>query len=452
MKKNGRSKKSRMKWFLLMGTSLLLANPFSIWAQQVTEATSVNQLMIKLQERDQVIEDLQRRVQQLEQHVGGVKQDSESAVAAHPPVKPSTKAVANQPVRQTQADEAATSESAVVAHPPAKPSTQVATDQPRRQIQENETKPETSPAATAQSQTDSGSFEVDEEAAKRALERTLVQTGALLLPFGQAEIMPFVNYARFETAQPVLLINSADGVPVVTNIENRRNDISAGVFFRLGLPFETQVELSIPSRLVNQSSVVGLANHETKNTTYMLGDIRVGLAKTLLRESAWLPDIIGRITWDTATGKLAPNNPSITNLRTSFDELIFSATALKRQDPLAFTSTLSYSKTFKKDGIQPGDVYSLALGATLAASPQTSLSIGIQQNFIGKTKLFGNSIPGSDTISSIFTLGASSIIGQRLFFSTTAGIGLTKNAPDYFINVAIPLRFNVPFQKMFKGS
>ena len=45
---------------------------------------------------------------------------------------------------------------------------------------------------------------------------------------------------------------------------------------------------------------------------------------------------------------------------TSFNELNFSATALKRQDPLAFTSTLSYRKTFKKDGIEPGDVYSLA--------------------------------------------------------------------------------------------
>ena len=72
-----------------MGVSLFLVNPFSIWAQQVTEATSVNQLMIKLQERDQVIADLQRRVQQLEQRVGGVPQASESAKAAQLPAAPS---------------------------------------------------------------------------------------------------------------------------------------------------------------------------------------------------------------------------------------------------------------------------------------------------------------------------------------------------------------------------
>jgi hypothetical protein len=189
----------------------------------------------------------------------------------------------------------------------------------------------------------------------------------------------------------------------------------------------------------------------------MLGDIRVGLAKTLLRESAWLPDIVGRITWDTDTGKQQTFNNGLTGglagaasgvaMATSFNELIFSATALKRQDPLAFTSTLSYRKTFKKDGIEPGDVYSLSLGATLAASPQTSLSVGIQQSFIGNTRIFNNSIPGTDTINSVFTFGASSIIGSRLFFSTVAGIGLTKNAPDYFISVAIPFRFDVPFKK-----
>ncbi|SDW27763.1 hypothetical protein [Nitrosomonas communis] len=97
-------------------------------------------------------------------------------------------------------------------------------------------------------------------------------------------------------------------------------------------------------------------------------------------------------------------------------------------------------------------MYSLALGATLAASPQTSLSLGLQQNFIDHTKLFGNSIPGTDAISSIFTLGASSILVGRLFLSTIAGIGLTKSAPDYFVSVAILLRFDVPFRQMFRSN
>ncbi|WP_430233667.1 hypothetical protein [Nitrosomonas communis] len=423
MKKIDKSKKNRIKGVLLVSASLFLVNPVNrIWAQEVTEASLVNQLMIKLQERDQVIEDLQRRVQQLEQRAGAGQQSSEPAIAAQPPAAPPTKAATDQPVRQTQANEAATEETAT----------------------------ETPPAAVAQSKKGPGGFEVDEEAAERALERTLVQTGALLLPFGQAEIQPFVNYARLENEQPILLRDPAGNIAAATNIQSRQNNIEAGVFFRLGLPFETQAELSIPARVINQSTVV--ANQETENTTHMLGDIRVGLAKTLLRETGWLPDIIGRVTWDTDTSKQIRNNTSAEGLPTSFNDLIFSLTALKRQDPLAFTSTVSYRTSFKKDNVEPGDVYSLALGATLAASPQTSLSLGLQQNFIDHTKLFGNSIPGSDAINSIFTLGASSILAGRLFFSTIAGIGLTKSAPDYFVSVAIPLRFDVPFRQMFRSN
>ncbi len=428
MKRFDGSKKNRIKGALLVGVSLFLVNPFGISAQQVTEGASVNQLMEKLQERDKVIADLQRRVQQLEQRVGGAPQASESAKAAQLPAAPSDKVVAGQPARQAPANE------------PAK---------------------ETPPVAAGQGKTGAGSFVVDEEAAERALERTLVQTGALLLPFGLAEIQPYVNYAHFDNVQPVLIRDVAGNIAAVADVHRRRNDIEAGVFSRLGLPFGAQAELSIPARIINASNVVGIVNQETENTTYAFGDIRVGLAKTLLRESGWLPDIVGRITWDTDTGKQQTlGNASLVGgvagtatgvgMATSFNELNFSATVLKRQDPLAFTSTLSYRKTFKKDGIEPGDVYSLALGATLAASPQTSLSVGIQQSFIGNTRIFNNSIAGTDAISSVFTFGASSIIGNRLFFSTVAGIGLTKNAPDYFISVAIPIRFDVPIKK--RGS
>lgn len=420
-----------------MSAGLFLVNPSSIRAQQVTEAALVNQLMTKLQERDQVISDLQRRVQQLEHRVGGVPQVSDSTGNVQPPASPPTRAVSDQP--------------------PAAAPTKTVAEQPVKQTAANEAATKTPANAVAQNKTGPGTFEVDEEAAERALERTLVQTGALLLPFGLAEIQPYVSYAHINTEGSTLLRDGEGNIAAVAETQRRRNHFEAGIFTRFGLPFGAQAEFSIPAGVINSSNVIGIINRETENTTYMLGDIRVGLAKTLLRESAWLPDIVGRITWDTDTGKqqsfnttsaggLAAPTSGLATLP-SFNELIFSATALKRQDPLAFTSTVSYRKSFKKDGIEPGDVYGLTLGATLAASPQTSLSLGIQQSYIGNTRVFNNSIPGTDTISSVFTFGASSIIGKSLFFSAVAGIGLTKHSPDYFINVAIPLRFAVPFKK-----
>ncbi|MBN2864991.1 MAG: transporter [Thiotrichales bacterium] len=399
-----------VKMALLIGGGILSNTG---WAQQpVTDVNVTNQLLMKLQERDQIIADLQRRVQQLEQHVGNV-QASKPSVAQGATQQPTPSSVA--PVQQTQAKQSPV------------------------------------PAPSPQKKGGAGSFEVDEEAAERALERTLVQAGALLLPYGQAEIQPFATYARRENEQPIPVTNLGGDVIGVTNFRTRRNEIDAGVFLRVGLPFETQAEFSLPARVVNQSNVIDLQNNESdvSNTGYALGDIRIGLAKTLFHEDGWLPDLVGRITWDTDSGKLVDNNVA---MGTGFNELIVSATALKRQDPLAFTATLSYQKTFEKNDIEPGDQYGFSVGATLAASPQTSLSIGLQQSFSSNTKRFGNSIPGTDDITSAFTLGAASTIGRRLFFSTTAGIGLTDSAPDYFVSVAIPLRFDVPFKSLSMGN
>jgi hypothetical protein len=80
----------------------------------------------------------------------------------------------------------------------------------------------------------------------------------------------------------------------------------------------------------------------------------------------------------------------------------------------------------------------------LAASPQTSLSLGLQQAFIQETKVNNVEVPGSDRVASVFTAGASSTIGRNLFFSVLGGVGLTEESPDYFLNVTIPLRFDVP--------
>ena len=55
-----------------------------------------------------------------------------------------------------------------------------------------------------------GQFEVDEEAIERALERTLVQEGVLLLPLGQAEIEPSFTYTRREFDVPTVVVQNGD--------------------------------------------------------------------------------------------------------------------------------------------------------------------------------------------------------------------------------------------------
>lgn len=389
------------RFALMVGSGMIISSCASVQeSDHITDASLTNRLIQKIDDRDKLIGDLQHRVQQLESRA---QADKPAKIAAQ--TSPPEKTAATQPSNQ----------------PP---------------VQKNT-------AATQQGKAAPGSFEVDEDAAQRALERTLVQTGALLLPFGQAEIQPFATYSRRETQQPFLFGTTI--TPQVANAPIRRNEFDLGANLLVGLPFESQAEIRMPYQFVNQSVVIpaGVNSQETSNTGNSLGDISVGVAKTLVHESGWTPDLIARLTWNTPSGSTSDNNVAMGG---GFNSFSASMTALKRQDPLAFTGRIDYRKILKKNDIEPGDQLSLAIGATLAASPQTSLSVGLQQTYSQETKLNNINIQGSDNVSSAFTLGASSTIGRRLFFSVLGGIGLTDASPAYFLNITIPFRFDVPYK------
>jgi hypothetical protein len=388
---------------ILMISTGMLVSSWGYAADKTSDSSLQDQLIQKIAERDQVIADLQRRVQLLEQRAAA-PEANRPAVASSSPAATLAKSSANQ-----------------------------------AQVQK-------APVKTQQASASPGSFEIDEDAAQRALERTLVQTGALLLPFGQAEIQPFATYTRREDDAP-LLIRSPIG-PVTANQRIRRDEIDAGANILVGLPFESQLEVRVPGRFINEDatfSAPGLFPSNMKESASTFGDVSVGLAKTLMHETDWLPDVIGRITWDSATGSIQDNN-ILTGI--GFNDFIGSLTFLKRQDPLAFTGRVAYKTSLKAEGIEPGDQVEFAVNAILAASPQTSLNIGLQQAFLQETKLNNIKIPGSDGVVSAFTAGASSTIGRNLFFSVLGGVGLTEESPDYFLNLTIPIRFDVPKSKI----
>jgi hypothetical protein len=118
--------------------------------------------------------------------------------------------------------------------------------------------------------------------------------------------------------------------------------------------------------------------------------------------------------------------------------------ALKRQDPLAFVASGFYQKTFDDNNFNPGDQYGFNLGTFLAASPATSLRFQFQTTYIGDIKSDGRTLSNSDRVEGIFVVGASSILGRGVLLDVSGGIGLTDEAPDYFISISLPVRFNLP--------
>lgn len=315
---------------------------------------------------------------------------------------------------------------------------------PSRPSTQAQTTPSGSPAQppssknnrTASAHSAPGTFEVDEEAAQRALERTLTQSGALLLPTGTVEITPSFSYQRQESNTPALVAGTTSGTATLVNQQTRRSEYIASLGLRAGLPFATQLELDLPYNRV-RSSIVS-TGAETSNNGSGMGDVTLGVAKTLIHEGGWKPDLIGRLSYNFGNGKQQDNNVQLLGgYRQATAELV----ALKRQDPLAFVVSGFYSKAFEEDAIKPGAAGGLSLRAVLAASPATSLQLGFSQIRRQEQEFNGRKIPGSDQTYGLATFGASSVLARDLTLVTQFGIGLGNDAPKYSINLALPILF-----------
>jgi hypothetical protein len=367
----------------------------------------------EIQQRDAVIRSLIQRVENLEQQIGtgspaaGSRRAAKRAAARSQGVAPPSTPVGATPEGTAPAPTPPT------ITPPVSPA--ASTEQPQAK-----------PPAP-------GQFEVSEEAAERALERTLVATGNLLVPVGFAEIEPLFNYTRRERPAQVLF-----------NLN--RNELAPALDLRVGLPWETQVEFLLPYNFQEQQQVnVAVAPAQLVSNRWgnAIGDFIVGAAKTFVHESGWVPHLIGRVTWEIPTGPLFANQVPLTSGQ---NKLGFSLTAVKRQDPLVFVATAGYTKAFQSNQINPGDQVNFLTGAFLATSPETTLRGVLQQNFLQDIRINDVTLRGSNTVQPILTFGASSILGRGALVDLQVGFGLTNSAPKYTVILSATYRFDVSGQ------
>ncbi len=288
-----------------------------------------------------------------------------------------------------------------------------------------------------------GTIVPDADAAERALERYLVLQGELLLPPGQIELEPSINYQytdRSNAFELDFLDLDGDGIrddPVADTLQRRANRTTAALEARFGLPRDSQIEIRVPYVHVDQELNQVLARTSRDQSNSGLGDIRLGFAKTLARENGAMPDLIGRITWDTASGE---DNRDL-SLTSGYDEVNVSLSALRRLDPLAVTGGVFYQTAFERDSVKPGDVFGFSLGTTLAASPTTALRFGFNTAFRKEVEIDGNAIAGSDENEALISFGFASVLRRNALLSVNFGAGLTDDSPDYFFSVSLPVRF-----------
>ena len=349
------------------------------------EGDRIQELERKLQERDKVILELLERVETLEQRVG---------------------------VEHTLPE-------------PSEPSPGALEGAERK----DKTPPESPP----------GVVTVKEGAAERALSRSLTREGALLLPPGILELEPIVSYARKEDSTPRLFTSDSQLSAGETDLNT--DILTADIAMRLGLPWDSQLEIGLPYRWVRMESVNKVGSVSTEATSQSgagFGDLRVGVAKTLLRESLWRPNLVGRITWDTKSGKLSENG---LYLGGGFQEFRGSLTAIKRQDPMVFVGGLSYEYSIEEEQFKPGPTISANFGTFIAMSPETSIRFLISGAYQDEGKFSGNEIIGSDRTIVSFEVGGSTLLAPGTLLNISVGFGLTDDADDFTITLSLPFRF-----------
>jgi hypothetical protein len=306
--------------------------------------------------------------------------------------------------------------------------------------------PRTPARTTTAADTRPAEREPEVEAAERALERSLVRTGVLLLPAGLAEVEPAFVYQRHERSTPVFFTEG--GQQFIANDVVRTSTLDASLLLRVGLPRDTQLELGLPYRYVEEKQAIevgGAIRTASGGNTSGAGDARIGVAKTLFRGRGAQSSLVGRITWDTGTGD--DDAGAVSLGRFGSNEVEFSLSGTNRQDPLVVIGNLFYRRGLDDPAINPGDQLGLSVGALLAASPDTSLRVVLDQTYEKALTQNGVTVQGSDTVITALLFGASSNIGVGKFLDVWVQVGLTDTAPDYTFGVAYAVRFNAPWSR-----
>jgi hypothetical protein len=237
----------------------------------------------------------------------------------------------------------------------------------------------------------------------RALEQTLVSQGALVLAPFTYELTPEFSWSHWDS---------------VTN-PTLENSYSVGLGFRMGLPWRSQISIGVPY----------VWNDFGKNgTTDGLGDAGVVFSKELLREGDVAPGLLGSVGWTSPTCRACCTGPIpyVAGFQGGL-------TAVKRLDPLVAFAGVSYYSQISGDvagtAFDPSDVIGTRLGASLAVTPATSLTTGLNISFLTDAP----TVPGPqpDDILASAILVSTRCSGRRRLSAPQRNLALPATSPTF---------------------
>ncbi len=174
-----------------------------------------------------------------------------------------------------------------------------------------------------------------------------------------------------------------------------------------------------------------------------IGDISLSIWKQIVARNRTRPSLLARFTYVVPTGE-DPFETSIP-LGSGFHVLQGTLSTVKSVAPVAFYGDLSYSypisRMIEGQKLAPGNAIGIGLGSTLAATPEIALSLDMNFAFVGKFEVDGITIDSTDRTIGTVGLGAGFLLSQRMYLSISGQFGVTDDASDLGVSVALPMRF-----------
>src|SRR5262249_7442142 len=177
------------------------------------------------------------------------------------------------------------------------------------------TRPPIIPAAAAPS--------ADDAELERALERTLVREGALVLPPWRFQLTPQFSYGHWDKIQDPFISNTYSGALSVA----------------MGLPWQSQISVSVP--------YVFDQGRDGNPSSSGFADVGFLLSKELLLDNGPTPNLVGSVGWTSPTSRSSAVGPIpyVSGFQAGF-------TASKRLDPLVVFLSGSYFSAAEVAGLE----------------------------------------------------------------------------------------------------
>ena len=283
-------------------------------------------------------------------------------------------------------------------------------------------------AETAESKgvaaSEDGPVPIGEAPEKHTAEDMFLRSQKVLLAPGEVTADLGIFFSRSDN----LFLVAVGGSVALANHERRA--FTSTLQARVGIFDETEAFVGANYFRETSDTFVG-AQTVSRSAGGRLGDVRLGVRRTLLKERPGRPNLIATLY------AAIPTDRASYAIGGGF-------TLVKSFDPVVLYADASYLRTFNQDFTEvtrlvPTDQLTVNVGYALALNDSLSISTSVSGAFSGRTRFAIGNLRRQDAYSLSF--GLTSWLTKGLYLEPTVGIGLNGPAHNFTFGVTVPYTF-----------